>query len=127
MKNREARRARRRLRRVAHKLGLSVEVLKASPIWMQEGRDATEEEYTNWARSQHKDACQEYRAAWPIVQQRGKCVDYLKLGRPCNAQYAHSCMCWSGQFEATADRVHFTWGDIAKNYRARLAGIQRRS
>ena len=117
---RKARRhLRRKLRRLARKFDVSVALLETCPIWYQEGRNATEEEYTAWARSQHKSACQEYQVAWPVIGNHGKCIHYIIYGRPCKPQYAHTGMCWSGHYEPEGH--HFTWGDMGKAFRNRQA------
>jgi len=84
--------------KVARRLGVSTRFLRGCPQWMQEGRGATEEEFTIWVRGQHKRACKEYQAAYPISFYQGKCFHMLHFKKPCVPFFAHTGICETGIF-----------------------------
>lgn len=115
----EGRKRRKKLREQAKELGVSVRYLESTQIWVQEGRAPTVEEYTAWARSQHKRACKAYQAAYPVDYHRGKCQFLLSFKRPCVAFFSHTGICETGYF--VPERMHnLLWTDFNKN--ARKAG-----
>lgn len=105
--------------KVARKIGVSPEYLESCPHWMQEGRGATEAEFTKWARHQHKRACKEYEAAFPITFLHGKCVHMTKMKKPCVSFFGHTGICETGVFHPERIKI-MTWHDFHKA--ARRAG-----
>lgn len=86
------------LRKVAKKLGIPVGYLKSIQTWLGEGREPTIEEFTKWARSQHKRACKEYTAAYPMSYYNGRCLHRILFNRPCASFFSHTGICETGYF-----------------------------
>ena len=98
------RKYRKQLRRQAKKLGVSVEYLESCQFWIQEGRAPTEEEFTWWARNQHKRACKKYEAAYPMNYYNGKCIHMVHFKKPCVSFFSNTGICETGYF--VPERMH---------------------
>lgn len=111
----EYRKKERRLRKQAKKLGVSVEYLRDCPLWMHRGEKPTEEEYTLWARNQHKRACKEYEAAYPLTYFHGRCSHMVRK-KACVSFFGHTGICETGVF--IPERIkRLTWSDFQKQAR----------
>jgi len=86
------------VKKVARRLDVSARFLKSMQPWIQDGRAPTIEEYSSWARGQHKRACKEYRAAFPLDYYDGKCQHRVEFGRPCAPFFSHTGICETGYF-----------------------------
>lgn len=105
-----------RLRKQAKKIGVSTKFLRSCQHWIQEGREPTIEEFTNWARCQHKRACKRYQAAYPLNYHNGKCRHMLTLKRPCVSFFSHTGICETGYF--VPERIRYiTWTNFQKSAR----------
>jgi len=103
------------LEETARGLGVSIEYLRSCPIWIQEGRAATPEEFTAWSRSQ-KGGCSEYIAAYPLSHYHGACVRYLQFGRrPCGVPFVSKVTCTTGGPREGKEH-HVSWKDFRKNF-----------
>lgn len=99
---------------VAERLGVSVEYLEAQPTWIQEGRAPTEDEFTEWSRSQ-KGGCYEYVAATPISHYQGLCAFYLLSRRHCGVPFVSGLTCKTG-LPREGKVVHMTWKRFRRNF-----------
>jgi len=86
------------VKKTAKKLKIGVRFLQSTQPWIQEGRAPTIEEFTDWARQQHKRACKEYEAAYPITHYNGKCQHMLSRDKPCVSFFSHTGICETGYF-----------------------------
>jgi len=104
------------VKKVAKKIGVSASYLKYQPHWIQEGRGPTVEEFTAWARNQHKRACKRYQAAYPVSGNRGKCHHFITMKKPCVSFFSHTGICETGFFEP--ERMHhLLWTEFNKQAR----------
>ena len=102
--------------KMAKKLGVSVEFLENEPVWVQEGRAPTPEEFQDWARSQHEGACRRYEPAIPLNRYNGMCYHCKQFGKPCTSFFANTGICETGYFEV--DRIKVTpWNVFQKQFR----------
>lgn len=106
----------------AEKLGVSVEFLESQPLWYQEGRAPTAEEYTEWSRSQ-KRGCREYIAMEPLSHYQGMCSLYIRNNyRHCGVPFVSKFTCKTGMVEEGKVH-HIQWKDFRRNIdRARRRG-----
>ena len=107
---------RRQLRKQAKKLDVSVRYLRSCPFWTQEGRAPTIEEFTRWAKNQHKRACKEYEAAYPMNYYQGKCQHMIHFNKPRVPFFSHTGICETGYF--VPERMHHVlWTTFNKQAR----------
>ncbi len=104
-------------KRTAARLGVSRQYIESQPIWIQEGRAPTYDEFKNWSRSQHEKACQFYEPAWPLNHHNGQCHHYLcNRKKPCTSFYAHTGICETGEFVPDKIKI-IKWSDFQKQFR----------
>lgn len=105
-----------RFEQTLKELGCSREYLQSCPIWIQQGRKATAQEFTKWVHSQSDKVCRYYKAAWPVSHYRGKCIHYVQNRKPCTAIFAHTGVCETGFFNPDGIK-QIRWSDFQKTIR----------
>jgi hypothetical protein len=111
-----SRKHRERIVKKAKNLGVSVEFLEGEPIWIQQGRAPTPDEFRDWARSQHKKSCKRYEPAVPISRYNGMCYHCKEFNKPCTSFFANTGICETGYFEI--ERIKVTpWNVFQEQFR----------
>ncbi len=119
----EGKRYLRQIGKTAKKLGVSRKFLESCQSWIQEDRAPTMEEFTQWARSQHKRACKEYESAWPFSHYQGSCAHMIR-NKPCVPFFSHTGICETGYF--VPERMnHLTWDIFNKQARKAMRMVRR--
>lgn len=83
------------LEEVAKRIGVTVEYLKTTPPWFQEGRAPTEDEWTGHCRGQER-GCKDYVPAWPLSHYGGMCAKYIILYKHCGVPFVSKIVCKTG-------------------------------
>lgn len=107
----------RTIRKTAKKLKVSPEYLvQTGQVWIQEGRQPTADEFTDWAREQHPRACKHYQAAWPLKCHNGRCANHIQFNKCCTSFFANTGICETGYFHPERIRIK-KWIDFQRLYR----------